>query len=267
MNRLEFKADSDWVATRLTSRKQYVPKPSIGQGSIVPSRWHPGMIQIPGVEGFGVKIGKYKGESSLLLQLAIAHPFDDAVRSFCQKRLAAWNDTFNTWDIPVLSQIKRDALIEVWECLEMAFFELPWSSEVVELHWEYQVSDRSFAALQRRVECLNRLWDTPSEDIDISLVYPQISPQELIDKAYQSFKDMYPRSPWMPESEWAIKNLCVNHLRHKESPYHVLLKSDSKQSSTQIFTAINQAIAIHYPWLKDAAMRQIEIRQRRSVSA
>lgn len=261
MHKLELRGDSDWMATRLTPRKYYPPKPS-SEGSLYTSRWHPGLIEIPGVEGFWVSVGKYKSERCLLLQLAARHPFRDEVRKLAQKKLATWNATFNTWDIPILSQVAKDALAEVWDLIEVCFFELPWSHEVLELHWQYSTSESNFQVIDRRVDQLNQFWDNGSVDFydfSTSLVFPGLSLAEIEEKSYKAFQELRPNSVWKPESEGSMHNLCVNYLRHRESAYHLLLKTE--QDYLKTFRQINREIARVYPWLKDAAEKQIRIKE------
>ena len=57
MHKIVMRDDRDWLATRLTPRKYYPPKPS-REREITPnfytSPWHPGMVEIPGVEGLNI---------------------------------------------------------------------------------------------------------------------------------------------------------------------------------------------------------------------
>lgn len=261
MHKLLIREDADWMATRLTSRKHYPPKPSVTASYYV-LPFHPSIIKTPGVEGFGIKIGKYKGEPSLLVSIALQHPFTDVARQFAKRKLAAWNDVVNIWDIPILSQSKKNAIAEVWDVIETAFFELQWSHEVLEIHWNYSISTQNFERLQRRIQQLNEFWDTGSIDwreITPDLVYPRIDPEELKYKAFQAFQKLCPHSEWTPQSNSAMQTLCVNYLRHRESAYHVLLRS--QQDYLKTFCQINQAIAIAYPWLEKEAKRQIEVKQ------
>lgn len=260
-NKLIFCQDDDWLATRLTPRKYYPPETfsTDTKASIYPSKWHPSLIKIPGVEGFNVVVGNYKSQRCLLVQLAKTFPFADNTRIFAKRRLANWNDVFNTWDIPILSQLKNFALKEVWNIIETAFFELDWDSLELELHWQYAISERSTQVLKSRVEKLNNFWDTgivEFYDCETNLIITGISKEELEIEVYRVYKSFQ----WDANTkDTAMAKLCVDFLRHKKSAYHLLLNTD--QAYLQTFKQINQAIASAYPWLKNEAMRQISIKE------
>ncbi len=267
MNELVVRMDSDWLAARLTSRKIYPPKLATdGEIKLYTGRWHPGMIDIPGPEGFEVSVSRYKGKRCLLVSIACKNPFVQGVLRFARKQLAEWDDAFNVWKIPVLSQVKTAALAEAWEVVESAFFEIPWQHEILEMHWRYALSEQNFEVLQNRIQILNCFWESGEISFDEPepcLVFPGISRVDLEQKAIDSFHQLYPDAKWEPESEQALLSLCVNYLRHKESAYHILLKSEQAYGKT--FRQINLAIATAYPWLEAVAKRQISTKEGSNV--
>lgn len=241
-------------------------RPLSADGGI--SRFDPAQITVPGIEGFGVEIGKIRQERTLLVRVAAAAPFSGEVRSLAKRSLAQWNPIFNTWDIPILSQTKGNALKETWNWIEEAFFEVPWYSEILEVHWRYKISEKSLQGLKARIHNLSHFWtngviDYPSFQVD--LVYGGLSRQQIEEGAIAAFKELRPLSPWTPSTEGSINRLCVNYLRHRQSSYHVLLKTSKPY--LQIFRDINQSIAAAYPWLSHEATRQIEVKQRGRVHA
>lgn len=254
----------DWLATRLTPRNLYPPKPKVytENKDLTAADLNPKPIAvtvIPGAQGIGVRNGKYKGERCLLIHLACATPFTDEIRAFAKKNLAAWNNVFNTWDIPILSQNKINALNEVWEKVEEAYFELPWS--VLELHWHYAIGQNNLEVLSKKIKQLNKFWETGVIDYipaQVNIVYQGFTKQELERQAIASFYEHLPQAKWNPKqaSKEAIDRLCVNYLRHKCSSYHVLLQSEL--SYLKVFRDINEAIAKYYPWLFQEAKQQIE---------
>lgn len=251
MNKLILKlGEYDWCATRLTPRKYYPPKaqPESDQ-PWEPSRFDPGAICIPGIEGIGIQF-----ERCLVARLAIATPFSDTVRLFAKHRLCKWNDVFNTWDTPILSQSAKNALEEIWGLIEAAFFDLPWGSGNVEIHWNYAISDKSLNALQKRITALNNFWDFKTPEIEIDIIYRGLSQAEIEAAAIESLKEL-PFCKWEPHSKAALNRLCVNYLRHRQSSYHVLLQS--QMPHLRAFGQVNRAIAQAYPWLEEEALRQI----------
>lgn len=254
----------DWQSTRLSPRKYYPPslkKDNILSHPLTNADVNPKPVRtiiIPGVEGIGVSIGKYKGVKSLIVSFAHPTPFIDSIRIFAIKHYATWNDIFNVWDIPVLSQNKSNALGEIWDLIEESYFELPWSN--IELHWNYLISEKSLVALSNRIEQLNNFWESGVIDYyppEVNLVYQGLSKQEVIKNAIAAFYEYLPNAKWKPEeaSTEALDKLCVNYLRHKCSSYHLLLKTELSYS--KVFHKINEVIALCYPWLENEAKQQI----------
>lgn len=258
----------DWMATRLSSRKFRPPsikKEIMGDKPLTAYDLNPKpytVTTILGVEGMGVEIGKYRGQRCLLLRLAHATPFVDTLLIYCRQNLAVWNDVFNVWDIPILSQNKSNALREIWGKIEEIYFEIPWTD--IELHWRYSISDQNLSALKGRIYQLNNFWASGVIDyapIEVSLVYQGFTQQQLEKEAIASFHKHLPQAKWSPENaeQEALNRLCVNYLRHKCSAYHVLLKSELSYS--RVFRDISLAIASCYPWLKNEAVRQLKSKQ------
>lgn len=265
----------DWMATRLTPRKYFPPRQSKGKenqaekprDSPLPAdggirRFSPEDIQIPGAQGFGVKVSKIQGVRCLVLMVATPNPFHCSVRSVAKGGNAAWNQHWNTWDFPILSQTKGNALKEIWYLIEEAFFEVMWTTGVLELHWHYQISDQNLKALEKRISSLNNFWETGSLDHDppqVDLVYGGLERLEVEVEALKEFQNLQPLSKWVPTSEESLNRLCVNYLRHRQSSYYLLLKSD--RTYLQVFAQINRAIAQAYPWLQNEAERQIALKK------
>lgn len=260
------RGQSDWLATRLTPNKFYPPQPKevVISRPLTAADVNPKPIKeivIPGAEGISVEVGKFGRGKSLLLRIAIATPFHHSVMRFAKNHLGKWNSIFNTWDIPILSQVKSDALREGWGKIEDAFFELPWY--LIELHWHYSISENDLSVLEKRLKHLNNFWNNAIVNYpvsSISLVYPHLSKDEVVNQAIAAYRKLYPRGKWNPDkaSDTALQGLCVNYLRHECSAYHVLLESEVSYS--RAFRDINNAIAIAYPWLKAVAEKQISSR-------
>lgn len=246
----------DWMATRLTPR-QYFPPASNPQDPLVskpyqPSSWHPGMINIPGVEGIGIEKGMFGKTNALLVRLAVPHPFRNDVMVFAKRRAARWNSIFNTWDIPVLSQ-RKNILSEIWDRLEECFFEIPWHNNNIEIHWRLSINESNLLRLSGRIEGLNEYWKLSYPYSKPDLIIEGLSRDSIVDSAIQDLKK---RSlNWVPESEYAINRMAVNYIRHSMSAYHVLL--EAQKPYLESFKIINTAIAQAYPWAADEAMDQI----------
>lgn len=267
--------DFDWLATRQTPRKLFPPtlkkeEDQAKKGDLTAYDLNPKPIHeifVPGAQGIGVRIGKYGKERCLMLHLALPSPFNNNVLSFAEHSLCKWNSIFNTWDMPILSQIKKDALNEIWAKVEDAFFEIPWYYSVIELHWEYAISERDIAVLKKRIDSLNNLWDKTVPIIQYpllkkSLVVPGLSEKDLLENAINYYRQAYPQSSWNPElaSLPARHKLCVNWLRHRYSAYHILLESNKPYLA--VFTEINDAIAEVYPQFKEETNRQNQQKKR-----
>lgn len=260
----------DWLSTRLTPNRHYPSqqKEITLDRPLTAADLNPKPIKeivIPGAEGIAVEIGKFGRERALIVRIAIATPFHQSVTGFAKNHLGRWNSVFNTWDIPILSQVKSDALREVWGKIEDAFFELPW--HLVELHWHYSISENDLGVLTKRLKHLNNFWNSAVVHYPvslISLVYPHLSTDEVVAQAIAAYRKLYPRGVWNPDkaSSTALDGLCVNYLRHECSSYHVLL--DSEISPLRAFRDINTAVGVAYPWLKDTADKQIKAKSLKS---
>lgn len=255
MPELIWREDGDWLATRLHPERRYLPpKPPDPDRPYNPdSRWHPGMILIAGAQGIEVSVGKYKSQSSLLVKLALDRPFTDDARRLAKAKLARWNEVFNVWEFPILSQLKRDALEEVWALIEEIYLTI-YIHTRLEFHWHYDDSPQIINALKVRIDRLNRLWTdgfADTWDYQVSLVYPALTKAELEAQAI-AYLSAHGVTQIKVED---FSNVCVNWLRHTQSAYHILLKTD--QDATRSFRQINRAIATAYPWLAETANLQI----------
>lgn len=274
MNSIVLKiGEFDWLSTRLTPKKLFPPtleRKEVEKGKLTAYDVNPKPVKevfVSGIHGIGVRIGKYGRERCLVLHLAFPAPFNENVLTFAKYSLCKWNHIFNTWDMPILSQIKKDALNEVWAKIEDAFFEVQWYSSVIELHWEYAISDHDLAVLRKRIEGLNNLWDKTVPIIqyplsDVSLVVPGLSDEELLENAINYYHQAYPQSSWKPKtaSLSAQQKLCVNWLRHRHSAYHILLESEMPY--LEVFTKTNNAIANCYPRFSEEVARQNRQKER-----
>lgn len=269
----------DWMATRLTPRKYYPPKPKIEDprtaDEIINSR-PSNPIFIPGVEGMGVAATRWKGwgEWVLTLQLACTLPFNSEVMKLVKKK-GRWNDVFNYWEIPMLSRHEKEAMPEIWQWIVDAFLEIPWSHHTIELHWNYNVGDRNYRILKRKIEYINNFWETGEidyPDIHLSLVCRSISKEALEKVAISHMRYLVNTlggriTSWVPHSQSTLNRAAINYLRHRKSSYHLLLErlpqEDEKAKETaylKVFLQINSAIAFEYPWLKQECDRQIQIK-------
>lgn len=257
----------DWMATRLTSRKYYPPKQganfnpdrALTVADLNPKPYQP--TYIPGTEGMGVQVGKWKQQRALIFALAPTVPFADEVRHFASKR-GSWNNYFNYWEIPILSQHKVDALNEVWLLIVDSYFELQWLNRTIELHWNYQVDERNWAILRHRIKGLNTFWETgeiqESRPCSVSHLYEGMSKEEVELAAISSIQELLRNHQWTPKTASSLQRVCVNYLRHKQSSYHLLLKQGVPY--LKAFTQINQTIARAYPWLEDECFFQIKLK-------
>jgi hypothetical protein len=262
---------SDWMVRRLTPRRLYPPKPK-KQVSVIPSI-RPKLIEVPDIEAIGVQVGKYQSHPCLLLQLAFQFPFKEECLAIAKKGNAQWNDTFNLWEIPLLSQDKKSAIYEAWDWLERLFFEHSWNFWDIPVYWNYGVSDNVLTKIQEQIGKLNNFWITGAieyREVEPSLVYRGLTAEELALKTAKAIKAMYPGKTVF---KWDIvsERSCVNYLRHKESAYHLLLlaqglrvdgttRTPERCSYQKIFKKVNEAIADAYPWLADECRRQIQLK-------
>lgn len=267
----------DWAARRLTPRKLYPPRFSAEMGNrsqpltnadVNPKRFS--LISVPDTEAIGITTGKYKGDHVPLVQLGLAYPFREDCLSFAQKAKAQWNDTFNLWEIPILSQSKEFAIREIWGRITDLFVEFKWSDRVIFIHWSYPVPEYVIDKLKIRIKKLNCFWEGPpkllQEDlfspVSPELVYRELSFEEIKRRAIAYCKTQKFATDTDNVSNW--ETLSVNYLRHQESAYHVLLNmaSNNEQSYLQVFKKINEQIGKDYPFLAEECQRQIAVRSK-----
>lgn len=96
---------------------------------------------------------------------------------------------------------------------------------------------------------------------NIQIFIPKIPKDILIKNAKQSF---YQRTGkiFIEYSESNLQRICVNYLRHRYTPYDLLVKAyeRSREHKTNFVIDIYSKIGADYPWLYDECIRQLQLR-------
>lgn len=244
----------DWVVGRHTSRAYYPPRSQkLGKvaldGSANP--WHPGRITIPGPQCFhfckGIIPDRRIRDNQIRawkITLGVSHPFTSAALLFAKQYHAAWNQMFNTWEIPLKAQTPggrfKEALllmetvamfVPCWGNLEVVFPDLP---------------PRASEELEKRILNANSGWRIETDLLlDPCGVAPGLTEDQVTEEVQKFLSEKHGfEFPLEAIHPWHL----LNHIRHKYTSYEAQIRGGQYTSRDHLHDSINREIQKMYPW-------------------